>query len=181
VRTPSYLIDDLFDMSRLATGKLSLDLSKIRIQDTAREALSIVQPAAGQKKLRISTDISEAVPPCLADPQRIRQILTNLLNNAVKFTPPGGTIALRISRHGNHVECTVSDSGRGIAPEFLPYVFDRFRQESRFQRAKTGGLGLGLAIVRELVELHGGVVTAHSPGCDLGSTFKVRLPLRNNN
>jgi PAS domain S-box-containing protein len=174
----SYLIDDLLDVSRLQTGKLRLDCSAIRMQDIAREAIDEIGRTAEAKGIRVSTEISPNIPPLHADPRRILQVLVNLINNAVKFTPPGGTVALKVSRHGDWVECNVSDSGRGISPEFLPFVFDRFRQQINSPREKPAGLGLGLAIVRELVELHGGTVKAQSPGPDQGATFTVRLPLR---
>jgi signal transduction histidine kinase len=172
------IIDDLFDVARISSGKLDLDLAEMRIQDVVRDALAVIEQTAESKKLRISTDISEAIPPFLADSRRIRQVLVNLLNNAVKFTPSGGTIALKVARHGDFVECVVSDTGRGIAPEFRPFLFERFRQESRSVKARTVGLGLGLAIVRQIVELHGGTIKVHSRGRDQGATFIVRLPMR---
>jgi signal transduction histidine kinase len=149
----------------------------MRLQEVVREALTAIQPAAENKKLRIATDISEAIPPFSADARRVRQVLINLLNNAVKFTPNGGSIALKILRKGKYVQCSVSDSGRGIDPEFLPFVFDRFCQEKRASKEKAGGLGLGLTIVKEIAELHGGRVRAHSPGLDQGSTFTFELPI----
>src|SRR5262249_12918524 len=123
------------------------------------------------------TDISEAIPPFLADPRRVRQVLINLLNNAVKFTPNGGAIALKVMRKGRTVQFSVSDSGRGIDPKFLPFVFDRFRQEGRSDKPSAAGLGLGLAIVKEITELHGGWVRAQSNGLDQGATFTVQLPM----
>jgi PAS domain S-box-containing protein len=178
VRTLNYLIEDLFDVARIASGKLRLQPEEIRIQEVAREALSAIQHNAEARKLRISTDISEAIPPIYADPRRLRQVLMNLLNNAVKFTPGGGSIALKIFRRGDSVECSVSDTGKGIEPKFLPLVFERFSQEERPLRFGTGGLGLGLAIVREIVELHGGTIVASSDGIDKGATFTLRLPMR---
>jgi len=172
------LIEDLFDVARISSGKLRLDLAEVRIQDVARDALAAVQQAAENKKLRTSTDISEGVPALLADSRRIRQVLINLLNNAIKFTPSGGTISLRVARHGEVVECGVSDTGRGILAEFLPFVFEPFRQETRALKAKAAGLGLGLAIVRQIVELHGGTIKVHSRGRDQGATFVMRLPIR---
>ena len=172
------LIEDLFDVARISSGKLRLDFSVVRIQDIVRDALAAVQQAAENKKLRISTDISEAVSAVLVDSRRIRQVLINLLNNAIKFTPSGGTISFRLARHGDFVECAVSDTGRGILPDFLPFVFEPFRQESRAVKSKTAGLGLGLAIVRQIVELHGGTIKVHSRGRDHGATFVMRLPIR---
>ena len=167
----SYLIDDLLDASRVHTGKLRLEYSTVRIQDVAHDAIDETGRAAEAKGIRVSTDISDTIPPFHADPRRVMQILVNLINNAVKFTPRGGTVTLKVSRQGNFVECSVCDSGRGIAPEFLPFVFDRFRQQNSPHRERSAGLGLGLAIVRELVELHGVSVKAHSPGLDRRSDF----------
>jgi len=178
VRALNYLIEDLFDAARISSGKLSLQLSETRVQDVAREALNAVQPSAEKKKLRISTDISEAIPPFQADARRLHQVLMNLLNNAVKFTPAGGSISLQIRRRADQVECTVSDTGKGMDPQFIPYVFDRFRQENRGSKLHATGLGLGLTIVHEIVQLHGGVIEAASPGIDKGATFTVRLPIR---
>jgi signal transduction histidine kinase len=178
IRALNYLIEDLFDGARIASGKLRLELAETRIQDVAREALTAIQHTAESKKLRISTDISEAIPPFMADPRRLNQVLMNLLNNAVKFTSGGGSIALLVRRRDDSVECIVSDTGKGIERKFLPFVFDRFRQENRSSKAHATGLGLGLAIVREIVELHGGSIQAFSDGTDKGSTFILRLPMR---
>src|SRR5262249_23768486 len=178
VRALNYLIEDLFDAVRISSGKLRLQPAEIRIQDVAREALTAIQLTIESKKLRISTDISEGIPPLQADSRRLLQVLMNLLNNAVKFTPGGGCVALKIRRRGDGVECIVSDTGKGIERKLLPFVFDRFRQGSRSWKGRTAGLGLGLAIVREIVELHGGSIEAFSEGTDKGSTFVLRLPLR---
>jgi PAS domain S-box-containing protein len=178
VRALNYLIDDLFDMVRIASGKLRLQPVEIRMQDVVREALTAIQHTAESKKLRIATDISEATPAFMADPHRLQQVLRNLLNNAVKFTPGGGSIALQVRRRNDSVECIVSDTGKGIERKFLPFVFDRFRQENRSPKVDASGLGLGLAIVREIVELHGGSIEASSQGSDKGTTFILRLPLR---
>jgi signal transduction histidine kinase len=177
VRSLNYLIDDLFDVARISAGKLRLARTQMRIQEVAREALSSVQSVAEKKKLRMSTDISEGIPPFRADPARLRQVLVNLLNNAVKFTTEGGMIALKIFKRGNSVEFTVTDTGKGIAPKFLPLVFDRFRQDYRSSKPKETGLGLGLAIVREIIGLHGGSIRAYSEGVDKGATFRVRIPM----
>jgi signal transduction histidine kinase len=178
VRALNCLIEDLFDAARVSTGKLRLQLSEIRIQDVAHEVLTAIEPGAEAKKLRVSTDISGAIPPFIADPRRLRQALTNLLNNSVKFTPEGGTISLRVSKRGDAVECTVSDTGKGIEQKFLPVVFDKFSQESRSPTDRSAGLGLGLSIAREIVHLHGGSIKAHSEGTDKGSTFILRLPMQ---
>jgi len=178
IRALNYLIEDLFDAARIASGKLRLQLSEMRIQDVAREALTSIQPTVESKKLRISTDISEAIPPFTADARRLQQVLVNLLNNAVKFTPTGGSISLQVRKHADTVECVVSDTGKGIEREFLPFVFDRFRQGNRASKVPAPGLGLGLAIVREILELHGGSIKATSEGADKGATFVFRLPTR---
>ena len=178
VRALNYLVEDLFDAARITSGKLRLELGEVRIQDVAREALAAIQHTVEGKKLRISTDISEAIPPFMADSRRLQQILMNLLNNAVKFTPAGGSIAVRIRRCNDNVECIVSDTGKGIERKFLPFVFDRFRQENRSSKVHTAGLGLGLSIVREIAQLHGGSIEACSQGSDRGATFILRLPLR---
>jgi len=177
VRALNYLIEDLFDAARITTGKLRLQPAEIRIQEVAHEVLATIEPAAEAKKLRVSTDISGAVPPFIADPRRLRQALTNLLNNAVKFTPEGGSISLKVLRRGGHVECTVSDTGKGIEQKFLPLVFDKFSQENHSLRNRSAGLGLGLSIVREIVHLHCGSIKAFSEGIDQGSTFTLRLPM----
>jgi signal transduction histidine kinase/PAS domain-containing protein len=178
VRALNHLVDDLFDTIRISSGKLRIEPAEIRIQDVAREALTAIQYTAERKKLRISTDISEAIPAFTADPHRLQQVLTNLLNNAVKFTPGGGSISLQIRRRGDTVECIVSDTGKGIEHKFLPFVFERFRQGNGSAKLHAAGLGLGLAIVHEIVELHGGTIEALSEGIDEGSTFIVRIPMR---
>jgi signal transduction histidine kinase len=177
VRSLNYLVDDIFDAARISSGKLRLQRARMRIQEVAREALTAVQASAEKKKLRMSTDISEAIPPFFADSNRLRQVLINLLNNAVKFTPEGGRIALKILRRGDAVQFSITDSGKGIAPKFLPFVFDRFQQDYRSSKPRDAGLGLGLAIVREIVGLHGGWIRAYSDGADKGSTFVVRMPM----
>jgi PAS domain S-box-containing protein len=177
IRTLNYMIEDLFDAARISSGKLRLQPVRTRIQDVAREALLAIQNTGEIKKLRISTDISEAIPPFIADARRLQQVLVNLLNNAVKFTPAGGSISVQVRRRGDSVECVVSDTGKGIERKFLPFVFERFRQENRRSRVHPVGLGLGLAIVREIVVLHGGSIQALSQGIDKGSTFIVRLPM----
>jgi signal transduction histidine kinase len=172
------MVEDLFDAMRISSGKFRLEFTETRIQDVAHEALTAIQHVAENKKLRISTDIAEGIPPFIADPRRLHQVLMNLLNNALKFTPEGGSIALRIQKRDGLVECMVSDTGKGIEHKFLPFVFERFRQEKRTSKVHAAGLGLGLAIVREIVELHGGSIAAFSDGTDKGTTFIVRLPMR---
>jgi signal transduction histidine kinase len=130
------------------------------------------------KNIRFDTEYDPHTPPILADPDRLQQIVWNLLSNATKFTPEHGAVTLRLANTGTHVEIAVADTGSGIDPEFLPHVFERFRQADVGSRRRYGGLGLGLAIVRHLVELHGGTVSAESAGRDRGATFRVRLPVR---
>jgi signal transduction histidine kinase len=177
VRALNYLIEDLFDAARIASGKLRLETSQIRIQDVAREALSAIQHIVVMKKLRISLDIAEGIPPFTADPRRLRQVLVNLLSNAAKFTPSGGSISMQVRQRGGMVECIVSDTGKGIEREFLPFVFDTFRQEKRSEHGHGAGLGLGLAIVQDIVKLHGGSIKAFSAGPDTGAVFTLRLPM----
>jgi signal transduction histidine kinase len=178
VRVLNYLIEDLFDAARISSGKLRLQPAATRIQEVVREALTTIQHTAEDKRLRISTDISEAIPPFIADSRRLQQVLINLLNNAVKFTPEAGSITLKVRKRGDYAECIVSDTGEGIERKFLPFVFDRFRQEDRPSKIRTAGLGLGLGIVREIVALHEGSIKAISAGPGKGSTFVLRLPLR---
>jgi signal transduction histidine kinase len=171
------LIDDLLDVSRIITGKLVLDLSPVDVAAAAEAALDTVAPGAQAKSLTIVRRLDTAAGPAWADPHRLQQIVWNLLANAIKFTPAGGTITVTIERLDPHVAITVSDTGIGISPEFLPFLFDRFRQADSTSTRLHGGLGLGLAIVRHLVTLHRGRVEAESPGPGAGATFRVRLPL----
>jgi PAS domain S-box-containing protein len=170
------LIEDLLDMSRIITGKMRIDVQKIEMSRSIEAAIESIQPAADAKGIRIDALLDRGVPPVLGDPTRLQQIVWNLLSNAVKFTPPGRYIEVRLSSNSSWVELSVKDTGRGIAPEFLPYVFDAFRQEEASHTRSRGGLGLGLAITRQLVELHGGRIEAHSEGEGKGSTFTVLMP-----
>jgi len=171
------LIDDLLDVSRAISGKLRLDLKPVNVPDVVRAAIETVNPAMAAKSLRFDTTYDPGTPQVMADPDRLQQIVWNLLSNAIKFTPDGGTIRLAVARAGSNVEIAVTDSGSGIPADFLPHVFERFRQADTGTRRRYGGLGLGLAIVRHLVELHGGTVSAESVGEGHGATFRVRLPL----
>jgi CheY-like chemotaxis protein/two-component sensor histidine kinase len=171
------LIGDLLDVSRIITGKLRLEMREIELPPIIEAAMDVVRPAADAKKIRLVSALDPVAGPVSGDADRMQQIVWNLLSNAVKFTPEEGQIEVRLERKGAHVRLTVRDTGEGIEPEFLPYVFDRFRQfEGRPARAH-GGLGLGLAIVRHLVELHGGTVSVASRGRGQGATFIVTLPL----
>ena len=171
------IIDDVLDVSRIVSGKIRLDVQPVQLPVIVDNAVATVQPAADAKGVRIQTILDPRVGPISGDPDRLRQVLWNLLTNAVKFTGRGGRVQVRLERVNSHVEMAVSDTGVGITPDFLPYVFERFRQADASTTRKTGGLGLGLAIVRHLVEMHGGSVDATSDGENAGSTFRVRLPL----
>jgi signal transduction histidine kinase len=172
------LIDDLLDVSRAIVGKLKIDARMVNLARVLDEAIETLLPALTAKSIKFTGRIKADMEPVFADPVRLQQIVWNLLSNAIKFTPEGGSVELRASRVGVHVEIAVSDTGAGIAPEFLPFVFERFRQAEAGTRRRFGGLGLGLAIVRHLAELHGGTVTVDSAGEGKGSTFRVLLPLK---
>ncbi len=176
-RLQTQMIDDLLDMSRIITGKIRLDVQTVDLTQILEKALDSVRPAAMAKGVQIEEMIHPALPPAKGDPSRLQQILWNLLSNAIRFTPQGGKMLVASERVGSHLEVTVSDTGEGIDPEFLPYVFDRFRQQDASTTRTHGGLGLGLSIVKNLVELHGGEVRASSAGLRKGSTFIVQLPL----
>ncbi|HLM55495.1 MAG TPA: ATP-binding protein, partial [Pyrinomonadaceae bacterium] len=171
------LVDDLLDVSRIITGKLRLDVRSVDLSAVITAATDSVRPAAGAKGISLQTLLDPAAGPISGDPERLQQVVWNLLSNAVKFTPKGGRVQVRLERADSQVEITVADTGRGIAPGFLPHVFDRFRQADQATTRQHGGLGLGLAIVRQLVELHGGTVEVRSEGEGRGSTFTVSLPL----
>lgn len=177
-RSQLRIIEDILDVSRIVRGQLRLETQPVDLQLVVSEALESVSPAADAK--RITTAFEAYDGPCLlvADPERLRQILWNLVSNAVKFTDPGGSICVSVRQESGSLVVEVRDTGWGIAPEFLPYVFDRFRQADGRVSRSAGGLGLGLAIVRHLVEMHGGRVTAQSAGLGLGSTFSVALPVK---
>ncbi|HEV7920340.1 MAG TPA: ATP-binding protein [Thermoanaerobaculia bacterium] len=170
------LIDDLLDVSRIVTGKLHLNASSVRLADIAHGAIAAIRPAADAKRHRLEVDIQADDATVLGDASRLQQVFWNLLSNAVKFTPPGGVVRVRLAgRDGENAVLTVEDSGEGIPSEFLPLVFERFRQAATSVRGRTG-LGLGLAIAKELVEMHGGSIAASSAGRGSGSTFTVTLP-----
>jgi PAS domain S-box-containing protein len=171
------IIDDILDVSRVITGKFQLDAKPVDLVAIARDALEVVRPSADAKK--ITLEIVPRVPfcPLVADPERIQQVIWNVLSNAVKFTDPGGSVQVSIDRAGSNVVLTVTDSGKGIDPEFLPFVFERFRQADSSTTRRVGGLGLGLALVRHIVELHGGSVAAASEGIGKGSTITISLPV----
>jgi len=176
-KVQAQLIDDLLDVSRIVSGKLNLDVRPLDIASVARAAINVVQPAADAKGITLDYYAEPGLGAISADSARVHQIIWNLLSNAVKFTPHGGKISLRVEQDESDARVTVKDSGQGIDPEFLPRVFDRFRQADSSTTRSFGGLGLGLAIVRHLVELHGGTVSAQSDGVTKGATFTVTFPL----
>jgi len=177
-RLQAQLIEDLLDMSRIIAGKLRLDVQPVDVPAVVLAALEAVRPAADAKGVRIQEKIDPHGGTVSGDPNRLQQVVWNLLSNAVKFTPRGGRVAVSVEPTESHVRITVSDTGEGIDPAFLPLVFDRFRQADASTTRQHGGLGLGLAIVRHLVELHGGTVEAVSEGKGRGAVFAVNLPLR---
>ncbi|HEY2930287.1 MAG TPA: PAS domain S-box protein [Acidobacteriota bacterium] len=177
-QSQAQLIADILDVSRIITGKLRLDIKATRLTQVIESAIDSVRPAATAKGIPITSVLDASVDRIPADPDRLQQVVWNLLSNALKFTSKDGTVEVRLERHHSQAQITVHDTGTGIAPEFLPFVFDRFRQAESSSTRPHGGLGLGLAIVRHLVELHGGTVEAHSPGLGMGSTFEVRLPVQ---
>jgi len=171
------IVEDVLDISRIVSGKLRLDVQSVEVPLVVHNAVATVQPAADAKGVRVQTVIDPRVAPVSGDPDRLQQVVWNLLSNAVKFTPKQGRVQVRVERVNSHIEIAVSDTGVGIRPDFLPHVFERFRQADAGTTRKTGGLGLGLSIVRNIVEMHGGSVHAASEGEGKGSTFRVRLPL----
>jgi PAS domain S-box-containing protein len=176
-RAQAQLIEDLLDVSRIVTGKLRIDVRPIDPNSFIEAAVEAVRPAAEAKGVRVQKVIDTGLVTVSGDPVRLQQVVWNLLSNAIKFTPRGERVQVRLERVNSHVEIVVSDTGAGIAPDFLPHVFDRFRQADGTTTRHHGGLGLGLAIVRHLVELHGGTVRAESPGEGHGATFTVLLPV----
>jgi PAS domain S-box-containing protein len=176
-RAQAQLIEDLLDVSRIITGKLRIDLRTLDPNSFIEAAVEAVRPAAEVKGVRLQKVIDTGLASVSGDPVRLQQVVWNLLANAIKFTPRGGRVQVRLERVNSHVEIAVSDTGQGIEPGFLPHVFDRFRQADGTTTRHHGGLGLGLAIVRHLVELHGGTVKAESPGESQGTTFTVLLPV----
>ena len=175
-RTQAQIIEDLLDVSRIITGKLHLDTRPVELDAIIRTTLETVRPTADSKNINIVTDI-EKVSPIMGDPGRIQQILWNLLSNAIKFTTKDGEIRVKMRQVNSNAQISVIDNGQGIAPEFLPYVFERFRQADGTTTRNHGGLGLGLSIVRHLVEMHGGTVSAESGGLEKGAVFIINLPI----
>jgi len=175
-RAQAQLIDDLLDVSRILSGKLRLDVVSVDVRTVVEAALETVRPSASARTIRLQPVLADCAA-VMGDPQRLQQVVWNLLANAVKFTPKGGRIQVLVEQVDSSVEITVADTGQGISPQFLPHVFERFRQQEGSTTRVHGGLGLGLSIVRHLVELHGGTVSVFSEGEGEGATFTVRLPI----
>ncbi len=176
-RAEAQLVEDLLDVSRIAAGKVRLDACRVDPAEIVEVAVDSVRPAADGKRIALSVAAERGAGPVLADVGRLQQVVWNLLTNAIKFTPKGGRVGVALRSEDGHVEIAVSDDGQGIAGEFLPYVFERFRQADSSTTRRHGGLGLGLALVRHLVELHGGAVRVESEGEGRGATFTVSLPV----
>jgi len=171
------LIDDVLDVSRIVSGKLRLELETVEIEKVIVGAIEAVQPSADARHISLLTAFAPNLATTIADSTRLQQVIWNLLSNAVKFTPKGGTILVEARRTSSHVQISVKDNGEGIDPQFLPHIFEPFRQAENPSTRLHGGLGLGLSIVRYLIEAHGGNVAADSPGRGLGTTFTVTLPV----
>jgi PAS domain S-box-containing protein len=176
-RVQTRLIEDLLDMSRIISGKIRLDMQTVDLPLLVNSAIETVLPAAQAKNIAIQRKTDPQAGPVQGDASRLQQVVWNLLSNAIKFTPKGGSVEVALQRNGSHAEIVVADSGQGIRPEFLPLLFDRFRQADPTTTRTYSGLGLGLSIVKHLVELHGGTVRGDSEGESKGSTFTVALPL----
>lgn len=176
-KAQAQIIDDLLDIARIVNGTLRLQPREVDLAQVVEKAVEAIHPQAESRSIRILSELDHPLQMVQGDSDRLLQVVSNLLSNAVKFTPEGGTVEIRLRREGELARLTVKDSGRGISPEFLPQVFERFRQAPESEGARQGGLGLGLAIVRHLVERHGGTIAAESPGEGLGATFTVILPL----
>src|SRR5215212_4957036 len=176
-KVQSRLIDDLLDLSRIISGKLLLETREVNLDTVISNSIEVVRPAAKAKGIQLTYECEPGGKTVSGDSARLQQVAWNLLSNAVKFTPEGGHVSVRLAREGARVKFSVSDTGRGIPAEFLPHVFERFRQADSATTRAYGGLGLGLAIVRHLVEMHGGSVRVESPGVDKGATFSVTFPL----
>jgi len=172
------LVESLLDLSRIMAGKLELDVERLDLSVLVDTAVDVIGPEAEARGITLDVVVPPAMPALAGDGGRLQQVLWNLLSNAVKFTPPGGRVSIHVTQQDAHVAIRISDTGQGIKPEFLPYVFDRFRQADGQNGHPSVGLGLGLALVREMVQAHGGTVVADSQGDGRGSTFTVTLPLR---
>ena len=176
-KAQAQIVDDILDVSRIITGNLYLDLHPLGVVPVVENAINVVRPTADAKGIRIETYFDSATAMISGDANRLQQVVWNLLSNAVKFTKSGGRVCVKVAQVGPTVEISVSDTGQGISQEFLPYVFDRFRQADSTTTRQHGGLGLGLAIARHLVEIHGGAIKAESLGEGRGAKFTITLPL----
>jgi signal transduction histidine kinase/ActR/RegA family two-component response regulator len=176
-KVQTQLIEDLLDVSRIITGKIHLDTRQVILSQVIQTAIDAVRPVAEAKEIELGTEAVFNDAAVWGDPARLQQVILNLLTNAVKFTPPGGRVEVCLERNGSHAQVMVKDTGKGIKPEFLPYVFDRFAQADSTTTRAYGGLGLGLAIVKHLTEMQGGTVSASSNGEGCGATFTIKLPL----
>jgi signal transduction histidine kinase/ActR/RegA family two-component response regulator len=180
-KSQAQLIEDILDVSRMITGKLKLNKEPVDLSAVINAALDSVQLAADAKEIQLAVTLDPSARQTIGDSNRLQQVVWNLLANAIKFTPSKGHIEVKVERAGNFAQLCVSDSGQGISPEFLPFIFDRFRQADGTSTRQHGGLGLGLSIVRQLVELHGGTIKAESKGAGKGATFIIKLPLAPSN
>jgi CheY-like chemotaxis protein/anti-sigma regulatory factor (Ser/Thr protein kinase) len=176
-RAQTQLINDLLDASRIITGKLRLELEPVHLVDVLGMAIEALRPAADAKNIRLLPKLDRAAGPILGDASRLQQVVWNLLANAVKFTPRGGSVHIGLRRDESFVELSVEDTGQGIKPAFLPHVFERFRQADSSSDRCHGGLGIGLAIAQHITELHGGTIAVASEGDGRGAKFTVRLPV----
>jgi PAS domain S-box-containing protein len=172
------IVEDVLDISRIVSGKIRLNVQDVDLPQVVRNAIDVIAPAADAKGVRIETIVDPGAAPISGDPERLQQVLWNLLSNSVKFTPRGGKVQVRLERVNSHIELTVSDTGIGIPLEFLPHVFERFRQAEGGTTRERGGLGLGLSIARQLIEMHGGTIEASSAGANQGATFRIKVPLK---
>jgi PAS domain S-box-containing protein len=177
-RMQSQLIDDLMDTARIVRGKLKLEVQPVNLAPLIEKAMDVVRPAADAKGIMLDAVLDREADQITGDPDRLQQVVWNLLSNAVKFTTEGGRVEVKLGRVDPYIQISVKDTGCGINPEFMPYLFERYRQADASAARRKGGLGLGLSLVRQLVEMHGGSVTAESEGEDKGATFIVKLPVR---
>ena len=177
VRAQTQLVDDLLDMSRIISGQMRFDVQPVMPYAFVQGAIESARPAADARGVRLKAILDPAAGPVSADANRLQQVVWNLISNAIKFTPRGGQVQVTLELVNANIEICVADSGIGIQPDFLPHIFERFRQADTTTTRKYGGLGLGLSIVKQIVELHGGTVAANSDGEGQGAVFRVKLPL----
>jgi signal transduction histidine kinase/ActR/RegA family two-component response regulator len=176
-RSQAQLVEDLLDISRIVTGKVRLDVRLVPLPPVIEAAVESLRPAADAKKIQLEIVLDPNANPVSGDPERLKQVMWNLLSNAIKFTPERGLVRVALMRINSHIEISVTDTGRGISPSFLPHIFQRFRQADATSTREIGGLGLGLALSRHFIEMHGGTIQVESPGEGKGSVFTIRLPV----